>query len=114
MIQSSLNSLVDGGYAGHDDSGTFDSDNDLDYGDEDHNMMVPSFFGATDKMCSQRLPGPRKATTLTRVLFLQVVVVSTSKPMVYRCSKLTGWKRQQRKGKIQVPLTGPSRKTITV
>ena len=37
MIQSSLNSLVDRGYAGHDDSGTFVSDNDLDYGDEDHN-----------------------------------------------------------------------------
>ncbi len=44
MLQSSLNSLVDGGYAAHDDSGTFVTDNNLDYGDEDHNMIVMTFF----------------------------------------------------------------------
>ena len=44
MIQSSLNSLGAGGYAMHDDSGTFVTDNHLNYGDEDHNMLVPTFF----------------------------------------------------------------------
>jgi hypothetical protein len=44
MIQSSLNFLGDGGYAAHDDSGTFVTDNGRNYGDEDHNMIVPTFF----------------------------------------------------------------------
>jgi hypothetical protein len=44
MIQSSLNFLGDGGYAAHDDSGTFVTDNGLNYGNEDHNMIVPTFF----------------------------------------------------------------------
>jgi hypothetical protein len=49
LLQSSLNSLVDGGYAAHDDSGTFVTDNDLDYGDEDHNMIVITFFWTNRK-----------------------------------------------------------------
>jgi hypothetical protein len=44
MLQWSLNSLVDGGHAAHDDSGTFVTDDNLDYGDEDHNMIVMTFF----------------------------------------------------------------------
>ena len=44
MVQSSLNSLLDGGYGVHDDSGPFVSDNHLNYGDEDHNMIVLTFF----------------------------------------------------------------------
>jgi hypothetical protein len=44
LLQSSLNSLSDGGYAAHDDSGNFVTDNNLNYGDEDHNMLVVTFF----------------------------------------------------------------------
>jgi hypothetical protein len=44
MIQSAVNSMTDSGYGWHDDSGSFVSDNTLGYGDEDHNMIVPTFI----------------------------------------------------------------------
>jgi hypothetical protein len=44
MIQSAVNSMTDSGHGWHDDSGSFVSDNTLGYGDEDHNMIVPTFI----------------------------------------------------------------------
>jgi hypothetical protein len=71
MIQSAVNSMTDSGHGWHDDSGSFVSDNTLEHGDEDHNMIVPAFIWSnrgdvsTNVTCAQKGQKSNSKTTET-------------------------------------------------
>lgn len=103
MIHSSLNSLLDGGYSGHDDSGYLVSDNNLNYGDEDHNLMVPTFVWSnradaeTDVTWTQK-GGSKKNTLKTTTCCLHF----QTRGLQHNCDhKVSAPKR----GKTVIPLS---------
>jgi hypothetical protein len=58
--QWSFNCLGAGGHSDHDDSDMFVSDNHLNYGDEDHNMLVPTFFWSNRTEVSTKVSWAQK------------------------------------------------------